>query len=178
MVLLSPMTPMVFMGEEWGASTPFAFFTSFEDSWLAEAVSEGRRAEFASHGWDPDTVLDPQDVATREASVLPWAEVTDGDHARLLAWYAGLVTLRRRLIGTRETRLADISVEVDEADRWVVMRHAAAGSTAYAVVCNLGDSAAEVPVLGVGRVLASFDGVELGPDGVHLPAHGVAVLTI
>ena len=178
LVLLSPMTPMVFMGEEWGASSPFAFFTSFEDSWLAEAVSEGRRAEFASHGWDPDTVLDPQDLATREASVLPWGEVGDGDHARLLAWYAGLVTLRRRLIGTRETRLADVSVEVDESARWVVMRHAAAGSTAYAVVCNLGDSAAEVPVLGVGRVLASFDGVELGPDGVHLPAHGVAVLTI
>ncbi len=45
--LLSPYTAMVFMGEEWRASTPFAFFTSFEEDWLADAVRTGRRSEFA-----------------------------------------------------------------------------------------------------------------------------------
>ena len=57
---------MVFMGEEWRASTPFAFFTSFEEDWLADAVRSGRRAEFAAHGWDEADVPDPQDPATRE----------------------------------------------------------------------------------------------------------------
>ncbi len=58
---------MVFMGEEWRASTPFAFFTSFEEDWLAEAVRSGRRAEFAAHGWDEADVPDPQDPATASA---------------------------------------------------------------------------------------------------------------
>ena len=180
LVLLGPMTPMVFMGEEWGASTPFAFFTSFEDGLLAEAVSEGRRTEFASHGWDPDTVPDPQAVTTREASVLPWSEVDEGEHARLLRWYAVLSALRRDRLGDRETRLADVTVDVDEDARWVVMRHCPAGSTAYAVVANLGDAEATVPldVSTAATVLADFAGAHLKAEGVALPPHGVAIVQL
>ena len=58
--------PMVFMGEEWAASTPWQFFTSFDEDGLAEAVRAGRRAEFGSHGWSADAVPDPQDPATRD----------------------------------------------------------------------------------------------------------------
>ena len=57
--LLAPTTAMVFMGEEWAASTPWQFFTSFEEDGLAEAVREGRRAEFGSHGWSADAVPGP-----------------------------------------------------------------------------------------------------------------------
>ncbi len=65
--LLAPTTPMIFMGEEWAASTPWQYFTSFEDTALGEAVRAGRYAEFASHGWSADDVPDPQDPATRDA---------------------------------------------------------------------------------------------------------------
>ena len=141
LMLLGPGTPMLFMGEEWGASTPFAFFTSFEDSWLADAVREGRRAEFAAHGWGPEAVPDPQDPATRDASVLDWGEAGTGDHARLLRWYADLIALRRTHLGDGETHFADVDVTVDEEHGWVVMRH-----RSVVVAANLAAGARAVPL--------------------------------
>ena len=64
LVFTSPFTPMLFMGEEWGASTPWQYFTSHEEPELADAVRQGRRREFAAHGWASEDVPDPQDPAT------------------------------------------------------------------------------------------------------------------
>ncbi len=61
LVLTSPYTPMLFMGEEWGATTPFLYFTDHQDPELAEAVRQGRRSEFSGHGWAemyPDEAVD------------------------------------------------------------------------------------------------------------------------
>ena len=102
---LAPTTPMVFMGEEWAASTPWQFFTEFEEDWLAEAVREGRRAEFGAHGWAADEVPDPQDPDTRDRSVLRWEEVDAAPHARVLRWYSACTALRRVLLGDQPTRL-------------------------------------------------------------------------
>src|SRR3546814_4248273 len=55
---------MLFAGEEWAASSPFQYFSDHQDPDLARAVSEGRRREFASFGWAPDDVPDPQAPAT------------------------------------------------------------------------------------------------------------------
>lgn len=75
LTLAGPFTPMLFQGEEWGATTPFAFFTSHPEADLGEAV--GRRLrEFARMGGDPDEVLDPQDPATFTASKLDWSETS------------------------------------------------------------------------------------------------------
>ena len=73
LVLGSPYTPMLFMGEEWGARTPWLFFTDHDEPELAEAVRRGRTAEFAGHGWEelyggPVEVPDPQAVSTVAAS--------------------------------------------------------------------------------------------------------------
>jgi maltooligosyltrehalose trehalohydrolase len=68
LVLTAPFTPMLFMGEEWAASTPWQFFTDHTDPELAEAVRRGRRREFAEHGWAEEDVPDPQDPATRPSS--------------------------------------------------------------------------------------------------------------
>lgn len=100
LILLSPFTPMIFMGEEWAASTPFQFFTDFPDPDLARAVSEGRRTEFAGHGWDElyaeaPEVPDPQEEATLRASQLRWDERRDDDHRAMEEWYRRLITLRR-----------------------------------------------------------------------------------
>ena len=76
---------MLFMGEEWGARTPWQFFSDHEGE-LGEAVREGRRAEFASHGWDADgraRPADAGDVPRLHARL----EELDGDGAQaLLAW--------------------------------------------------------------------------------------------
>ncbi len=93
--LTSAFTPMIFMGEEWRASTPFQFFTDFGDPGLSEAVSAGRREEFSTHGWDGVEVPDPQAETTRDASVLRWDEVAEPEHGRMLRWYADLCRLRR-----------------------------------------------------------------------------------
>ena len=84
LTLTSPFTPMLFMGEEWGSATPWQFFTDHGEPDLAESIREGRRREFAEHGWAAE-VPDPQDHATRDASVLDWDEIAAQPHQRLLA---------------------------------------------------------------------------------------------
>jgi maltooligosyltrehalose trehalohydrolase len=90
-----PYIPMLFMGEEWAAQTPWQFFSAFEDEALARSVTEGRRLEFAAHGWGADEVPDPQDPATFRASVLDWSEPGTQDGLRMLSWYRQLAGLRR-----------------------------------------------------------------------------------
>src|SRR3546814_14120639 len=88
---------MLFAGEEWAASSPFQYFSDHQDPDLARAVSEGRRREFASFGWAPDDVPDPQDPATFARSNLRWDEIAGAAHQRTLEWYRPLIALRRRL---------------------------------------------------------------------------------
>jgi maltooligosyltrehalose trehalohydrolase len=95
LLLTAATTPMLFMGEEWGASTPWMYFTDHTDPGIAEAVRNGRRAEFAAHGWTSDDVPDPQAPETFERSRLAWGELGEEPHARLLEWYRALIRLRR-----------------------------------------------------------------------------------
>jgi maltooligosyltrehalose trehalohydrolase len=99
LLLLSPFTPMLFMGEEWAASTPWQYFTSFPDKTLGEAVSNGRRSEFGGHGWSADDVPDPQDPATRDNSVLKWEERSEEPHGSVLRWYRDVIALRTKHAG-------------------------------------------------------------------------------
>ncbi|ATE56199.1 malto-oligosyltrehalose trehalohydrolase [Actinosynnema pretiosum] len=110
-VLCSPYTPMLFMGEEWGARTPWRFFASFPDPQLAEAVRTGRRREFARHGWGESDVPDPVDPATVEASKLDWAEVSRPEHARVLELHRALIRLRREHPELADPRLDRFRVE-------------------------------------------------------------------
>ncbi|MUL45291.1 malto-oligosyltrehalose trehalohydrolase [Mycobacterium sp. CBMA293] len=143
LVLGSPYTAMLFMGEEWGASTPFQFFSSHPEPELARATAEGRKAEFADHGWAADDVPDPQDPATFECSKLNWDEAKGGDHARLLGLYRDLIALRRNEPDFANPWLDQLHIEFDEAAQWIVMHRGA-----FAVACNLGTRPATVPVTG------------------------------
>ncbi|MDX1872748.1 malto-oligosyltrehalose trehalohydrolase [Mycolicibacterium sp. 120266] len=169
LALGSPYTAMLFMGEEWGSSSPFQFFTSHPEPELGRATAEGRKAEFAAHGWDADEIPDPQDPATFERSKLDWSEVDSGEHARLLAVYRGLISLRRNESDFADPWLPHLRVDYDEDSRWIVMYRGA-----FAVACNLGVDAVTVPVTGT-VVLASDDPT---PDGsvTRLPGHSFAVL--
>jgi maltooligosyltrehalose trehalohydrolase len=98
--LTSASTPMLFMGEEWGAQTPWQFFTSHPEPELGRATAEGRLAEFVKMGWDESVVPNPQDPDTFTRSRLDWAEI-DPDHEgtarhlRLLTLHRDLIALRR-----------------------------------------------------------------------------------
>jgi maltooligosyltrehalose trehalohydrolase len=164
--LTSPFTPMIFMGEEWAASTPWQFFTDFPDPDLGAAVRNGRRSEFAEHGWDAEDVPDPQDRSTREASVLDWAEPGKDAHARMLGWYRDLVALRRAEPDLQDDDLRRVSVETGP-DRLTVHRGA------LRVLVNLGAEPALFDVPAGAQVVLAWseptrdgDTLRLGPDEV------------
>lgn len=97
--LLAPQVPMLFMGEEWGATTPFAFFCDFGPA-LADAVRDGRRREFSRFPEFQDEaararIPDPTDPATFQASKLDWAELAHSLHAGWLDWYRRVLAIRR-----------------------------------------------------------------------------------
>ena len=172
LVLTSPFVPMLFQGEEWGASTPFQYFTDHQDAGLGRAVSEGRRSEFAYFGWGPDDVPDPQDRGTFERSKLDWDELQREPHCSLLEWHRELIRLRRSHPDLGPGSFADLSVTFSEDDRWLVIDRGA-----VVIAANLSGDKTAVPVnREISRVLASSppdpdvcDGVvELAPWGVIL----------
>jgi maltooligosyltrehalose trehalohydrolase len=100
LVLLSPFVPLLFMGEEWGASTPFLFFSDHRDPVVGRRTSRGRMNEFQAFGWRPEDVPDPQDPSSFQRSKLDWPELEREPHRSLLSWYRDLIRLRRDLAGS------------------------------------------------------------------------------
>ena len=174
LVLLAPFVPMLFMGEEWGASTPFQYFTDHQDPDLGRAVSEGRRGEFSSFGWDPADVPDPQDRATFERSKLDWAELDKEPHAELLAWHQTLIGLRRQHPEFADGDRDQVRVRFDEDARWLVLER---GPSAVAV--NLAGHSQPV-IVGDQRehiLAASEPGVTVAGGVIQLPPDSVAIVS-
>lgn len=147
LVLLSPFVPMLFQGEEWGASSPFLYFTDHVDHHLARAVSQGRRNEFAKFDWGRGETPDPQDPETFLASKLKWSEISSPKHADLLDWHRRLIEIRK---SHPSDPLAQPKVEFDEAANWLTLRH---GTVTLA--CNFASTPQAVPVPGATKVLLS-----------------------
>lgn len=166
LILTSATTPMLFQGEEWATSSPFAFFTD-HDAELGPLVSRGRREEFSAMGWDLDAILDPQAEATFRVSQLSWDERDMPEHARMFQWYQALIELRRTQPALRSPNLRGISVEVPSEDALVVHRKAVGESAGVSVLVSRGEEASVIPS---GTVLASFgtvqDSLLLGPGAV------------
>ncbi|MBW5486676.1 malto-oligosyltrehalose trehalohydrolase [Streptomyces bambusae] len=174
LVLTGPFVPMLFMGEEWGAGTPWQYFTDHPDPALGEAVRTGRRREFAAHGWRAEDVPDPQDPATRDRSCLDWSEPEKSPHARLLEWHRALTRLRRTQPDLRDPDLAAVRVAYDEDRRWVTFRR---GDIRIAV--NLSPEPVTIALGRNGvRILAAWDPTDHpDPDGrLHVPAESAVVL--
>jgi len=119
LVACSPFVPMLFMGEEWGASTPFIFFSDHRDPQIARKTSRGRMEEFRAFGWRPEDVPDPQDPASFERSRLDWAEPSREPHRDLLDWHRRL--LRRRWQTPELQSAGTVWVEHDETLGALVM---------------------------------------------------------
>ena len=167
--LLSPFTPLLFMGEEWASSTPFPFFSHLGPE-LGPLVTEGRAREFERMGWDAE-IPDPQSPATRESAALRWNEVTEPDHARMLAWYQELLRLRRDRPELTSGSLAEVSVEVLDEDT-VLMRR---GTTVVATT-RAQDRLVEIPV--EGKVLAAWGEHGPVPEGHAVTGPGALVIDI
>jgi 1,4-alpha-glucan branching enzyme len=117
-MLLAPSPPLLFMGEEWGASEPFLYFCEFHDA-LASAVREGRRNEFRAFPMFQDEatrarIPDPNSAATFFASRLDWSALQEKSHAERLAFYQRLLRVRHREI---IPRLANLSGRAATCER-------------------------------------------------------------
>ncbi|HZV24825.1 MAG TPA: alpha-amylase family glycosyl hydrolase, partial [Acidothermaceae bacterium] len=170
LVLTAPFTPMLFMGEEWAASTPWLYFTDHGDPELAEAVRVGRRGEFKAFGWKHDDVPDPQHPTTIERSTLKSDELHVAPHADVLAWYRELIALRRSRLELADGRLDQIEVDFNEEERWLVIRR-----PSTVVALNLATRPRALEIQASSVLLASAD-VELRASIVTLPPESVAIL--
>ena len=121
--LLLPATPLLFMGQEWAATTPFLFFSDHEGE-LGERVSHGRRAEFqhflAFRDAPPETIPDPQDAVTFERSKLDWTERERAEHHATLTLYQRALELRRSDPVLRAA--SELSVGIIDGVLWVLRR--------------------------------------------------------
>jgi maltooligosyltrehalose trehalohydrolase len=144
-LLVSPFVPLVFQGEEWGATSPFFYFADLSDEELRRAVREGRAREHRS-----EHLPDPLDPSTRERSILRWDELDHAPHAQMRDWYAHLIGARRNIPalhdsspGSTRARLVGDLLRVDRGP--------------YTLLANLGEGALHVDTKLDDIVLASKD---------------------
>lgn len=179
LLLFLPMTPLLFMGQEWAASTPFLYFTD-HDRELGQAVSEGRRREFAefpafAEAASRDAIPDPQAITTFRASTLRWQERALDPHRATLELYQQALSLRRYdevlARGGRDELLAEAGGGVLRVHRWF-------GNERRALLMNFGPESVELAPLvdglrlrNVRRLLASS-----AEEEKRLPSHAALVL--
>lgn len=138
--LLSQFVPMIFMGEEWSASSPFIYFTHHEDD-LGKLICEGRRKEFSHDHVAPDDVPDPQDPASFEKSKLDWRERSAPEKADMLKWYTDLLAIRKTFLSSDPDHLDRVEADNDQNGKWLWMRRGDVW-----VIASLGKEVVEIPV--------------------------------
>jgi len=117
LTVLSPFVPLLFQGEEWGAQTPFLYFTDHENAELGRLVAEGRSKEFSSFRWQ-GAVPNPQELETFARSKLNWPELSEPPHAEIYEWYRQLIRLRHDRRGRTKA-----AVSVDAKAGWLRFVH-------------------------------------------------------
>ncbi len=174
LVMTAPFIPMLFEGEEWGASTPFLYFSGHPDPELGQAVSEGRKREFASFGWKPDEIPDPQASETFVRSKLDWSEIGREPHTELLQWHRGLIRLRKRTPELADGRFDGIHVTFDEQARWLTMSRGP-----LIVMVNFAQQQQTLPLTGAENyklLLASHPDIAIDGPSPRMPGESVAVV--
>jgi len=164
---------MLFQGEEFGASSPFQYFSQHEDPELGEKVSQGRKTEFEAFGWQPDDIPDPQNPATFQTSKLKWNEIHEEPHAGVLEWYKNLIALRRSHSALTDGRLDRVQVKFDERAKWFVVRRGD-----IEVACNLAPDRQAVPISWKPATIVCSEAYSLvRPGTIELSADCVAILS-
>jgi maltooligosyltrehalose trehalohydrolase len=179
LLLFLPMTPLLFMGQEWAARTPFLYFTD-HDAELGERIRAGRRREFAAFPEFADPaararIPDPQALATFQASKLRWGERDQPEHRETLTLYREAIALRRTdevlASSSRQELLAEASADVLMVHRW-------RGNARRVLVMNFGSHPVELESLTAQLRLRNARALltSSADVGAVLPAQGAIVL--
>ena len=115
-VMVSPYLPLLFMGEEWSAQSPFQFFVSHSDPDLIKAVQKGRKEEFAAFHSEGEA-SDPQAEETFTRSKLNWDELVSDQHQKMLDYYKALIALRKELPALKTLNRENLIVSFNEAQQ-------------------------------------------------------------
>jgi len=170
LVLMAPYVPMLFMGEEFAASTPFLYFADHDDEDMRRLVSEGRKRDFAQFGFDQE-VPNPEDQKTFDDSKLNWDEIAEGKHAEMLAWTKSLIKLRRCTVALNDGSMHELRVSTDDKHKTLVMQRGEAR-----ILANFGDQPYYFHLLdGEELSLVSREGIGIVNDGINLPGMTLAV---
>jgi maltooligosyltrehalose trehalohydrolase len=175
LVLTSPFVPMLFQGEEWGARTPFFYFTDYQEPELANAVREGRCKEFAAFGWKPEETADPQARETFEKSKLNWNEISGAPHAKMLDWHKKLIQLRRSEKDLNDGDMKSVQPHFDEEKKWLVVERGA-----ISIACSF-SAQPQMISLRAGKhslLLASDSEIKIDGYNLNLPPESVAILKL
>jgi maltooligosyltrehalose trehalohydrolase len=170
LVMTSPFVPMLFQGEEWGATSPFCYFADHHDEELARAVGEGRRRDLGSFGWDPGSIPDPSSVETYEMSKLNWRELDEPTHRELFEWHKALIALRHGAAELRDGRRDLVDVSCDDDAGWIVVTRGP-----IAVVANLSGTLVSVPAPPGDVVMTSAEDPETSGSEVRLGPESVTI---
>jgi maltooligosyltrehalose trehalohydrolase len=176
LALTAPFIPLLFQGEEFGASAPFPYFADFaDDPALSRAVSEGRRREFTGLGWRPEEVPDPAALETFSRAKLDWSELEREPHRGLFQWYQDLVQLRRQLPQLNDGQLDRVATAFNEAEAWLVVER-----SDVTIVVNFAPQWRAIPIRPDrprAILLATHDsGIEVERERISLPATALVVL--
>lgn len=173
--ILAPTTPMIFQGEEWGASSPFIYFTDHQETDLAKAVQEGRASEFATFGWEKNEIPDPQATLTFESSRLLWEEKDWEGHYELLAWYQKLIKIRKLYLDPGSMQFIEKNnLKLSHEDDFLIFTQ-----NKIVATFNFADQAQVIDQAIVDQhasiLAASRSGVGVRKEGVSMPANCVAI---
>jgi len=153
-LICTPNLPMFFMGQEYGATTPFTYFTDFQDRDLARAVSEGRKKEY--EGLLDEGFLDPQSEEAFETSKLKWEQLREPMHREMLEFHRALLALRKRHKCLSNCRKDLTAVEFNQTERWITIERRDPSGERAIIVCNLSDYKIGIPIAEGGVTLALY----------------------
>lgn len=175
LVFFAPFVPMIFQGEEWGATTPFLYFTDHADASLGKAVREGRAREFAAFGWRPEDLMDPQSEETFARSTLNWKEADQEPHRATLRWYRDLIGLRKTRACLKDGCLERTAVRFDETAGWIAISRGE-----LLLACNFGQKKQRIPLKNASRaalLLCSPEAPVIGASEILIPANAAAIIS-
>ncbi|HEY0244375.1 MAG TPA: malto-oligosyltrehalose trehalohydrolase [Mucilaginibacter sp.] len=166
-VMVASYLPLLFMGEEWSAQTPFLYFTSHNDPELAKAVREGRKTEFKAFHVEAEAP-DPQADETFIRSKLQWDKLTTDNSQKMLNYYQTLIAIRKEIPALHVLDRKALKTIVDEDKQLLMLNRWYNGQQVYCIM-NFSKTQQIIPIPEIvnwQKVLDSADSKWNGPGSL------------